>query len=126
MYKIKNVTSGAVAADFVYLMAGQSQDYPYVTTEVMAAKAAGLLTITPDPSAVAPSPVVVLTYNGGGTSGGDTVAAITADPTAQNAFATLAAKLNSVITAVNSISGASGDSNTNVIANVALENSRLV
>ena len=126
MYTIKNISSSAVAADFVYLQAGQSQSYPFVTTKVIDAVTAGLLSVSPSPAAAAPDAIVAITYNGGGTSGGNTIAAITADASAQNAFATLAAKVNSIITTINAMNGASGDSNTNAIANLALENSKLV
>lgn len=47
------------------------------------------------------SSVAVVTDNSGGTSGGNTIAAVTDVATAANAIATLAAKLNAVINAMN-------------------------
>lgn len=126
-FTIKNLTSNNVSADYVYLTPGESRDYLYVTTEVLSAYSAGLISISPDPAAAAPASIVALTNNGGGTSGGNTIAAISnVDASGVNAIATLAEKLNAVITAVNALSGASGDSNTNALANDALVNSRLV
>lgn len=47
------------------------------------------------------STVTVLTDNSTGTSGGNTIAAVTDVATAANAIATLAAKLNAIINAMN-------------------------
>lgn len=49
-----------------------------------------------------PSPAITtLTDSSGGTSGGNTIAAVTDFPSAANAVATLAAKLNAVLAALN-------------------------
>lgn len=47
------------------------------------------------------STVLVLTDNSTGTSGGNTIAAVTDVATAANAIATLAAKVNAIINAMN-------------------------
>jgi hypothetical protein len=92
-----SATDAVSAGDVFSLQPGASVTRGYLTAGVKAAIAAGNLKVSPSlPSAT----VVALTDNSGGTSGGNTIAAITVLADATNAIATLAAKLNAVIAVI--------------------------
>lgn len=97
-FTLKNISSTTIAVGSLTLAQGASASVDFVTTAMQTAAAGGYISISPT---VATS-VVVLTDSSTGTSGGNTVAAITDTATAANAVATLAAKLNALIAVVNS------------------------
>jgi len=123
MFSISNLLPNVFSCDFVYLNTGETRPYPYVTQAVIDAKAAGYISITPDPTVTSgttptpPATVVALTDNSSGTSGGNTIAAVSDNATAANAIATLAAKLNATISALNALGAAVGGAGINPAAN---------
>lgn len=137
MFSVKNLSAtNEVNVGRVNISAGATKDVAYVTQAMLDAQVAGYIQITPDPTIVSegsPTPaaaVVALTDSSTGTSGGNTIAAVTDVATAANGIATLAAKLNALITAVNANGTALAGVNGNVslvnvsgIADQALENS---
>lgn len=129
-----NSATNDVNVGRVTIRAGATRDVSFVTQAMLDAQAAGYIDISPNPAIVSAgspavaTPVVVLTDSSTGTSGGDTVGAVSDVATAANAIATLTAKLNALIAAVNAngtaLAGVGGTAslvNVSEVANNALD-----
>lgn len=137
-FEVKNSSAtNEVNVGRVSIVAGGTRTVDFVTQEMLDAQAAGYITIVPNPAVAVENPptvataVVALTDSSTGVSGGDTIGAISDIATAANAVATLAAKLNAVITALNTngvalstVDGTIQLINVSSLANKALQNSQ--
>lgn len=134
-FSVKNTSAtNDVNVGRITIGAGATRDVDFVTQAMLDAQTAGYVEITPNPAIASESAptvaaaVVVLTDNSTGVSGGNTIAAVSDVATAANAIATLAAKLNAVIAAVNTngtalagVDGTTGLLNVSGVANEALD-----